>query len=162
MSADLHLSDRMPLVAAGPARWSAGDEDHLASCEDCRLEWALVTRAADLGHEVERGLDLNAVEAAVLAGLKAPVPRPSWRPVAWLIPLTAAAAVVFAVMQGVNRSPTSSPETVVTLLPELETLSSSELEAMLPLLPQGTVRAPDGFEDLTESELTTVIKDLEG
>ena len=161
MSADLHLSDRMPLIAAGRARWSVAEEAHLALCEECRSEWALVTRAADLGHEVERDLDLNAIEAAVLAGLQTPGPRRSWRPFAWLIPLATAAAVVFAVMQGVNRSPTPSPETV-TLLPELETLSSSELEAMLTLLPQGTVRPPDGFEDLTESELSTVIKDLEG
>jgi hypothetical protein len=162
MSVDLHLSDRMPMVAAGRTRWSATDEDHLGRCEDCRSEWALISRAADLGHEVERDLDLPAIEAAVLAGLQAPVARRSWRPLTWLIPLASAAAVVFAVMQGVTRSPTSSPETVVTLLPELETLSSSELEAMLTLLPQGTVRAPDGFEDLTESELSTVIKDLEG
>jgi hypothetical protein len=162
MSPDLHLSERMPLVASGRSRWSAADENHLTLCEDCRSEWALVTQAADLGHEVESGLELHAIEAGVLAGLQAPVRRRSWRPVAWLIPLAAAATVVFAVLQGVNRPPPSSPDAVVTLLPELETLSSSELEAMLTLLPEGTVRAPDGFEDFTESELSTVIKDLEG
>lgn len=43
------LSDRMPEVALGRARWTAEDERHLAACADCRAEWAIVVAAARLG-----------------------------------------------------------------------------------------------------------------
>jgi hypothetical protein len=43
------LSDRMPEVALGRARWTPDDERHLAGCEDCRAEWALVIAASRLG-----------------------------------------------------------------------------------------------------------------
>lgn len=44
-----HLSDRMPEVALGRAQWTPEDERHLARCEDCRAEWAIVAAASRLG-----------------------------------------------------------------------------------------------------------------
>jgi hypothetical protein len=43
------LSDRMPEVALGHARWTADEERHLAACADCRVEWAVVATASRLG-----------------------------------------------------------------------------------------------------------------
>jgi hypothetical protein len=43
------LSDRMPAVAQGAARWSAVEEAHLTRCKDCLGEWTLVRRTAELG-----------------------------------------------------------------------------------------------------------------
>jgi hypothetical protein len=44
-----HLSDRMPDVALGRARWTTEDERHLAGCPDCRAEWLLVSAGSRLG-----------------------------------------------------------------------------------------------------------------
>ena len=61
-----HLSDRMPDVALGRAHWTADEEHHLAGCDDCRAEWALVSAgsrlgtsllAADVEHTAARVLD---------------------------------------------------------------------------------------------------------
>jgi hypothetical protein len=43
------LSERMPDVALGRARWTPEDERHLAGCDDCRAEWSLVSTASRLG-----------------------------------------------------------------------------------------------------------------
>ena len=45
----------------------------------------------------------------------------------------------------------------------LEALTTTELESVLTLFPApGSVPGPDGFEDLSESEVSTVLEDLEG
>ena len=49
MTSCTQLSDRMPEVALGLARWTADDERHLAGCADCRSEWAIVSTASRLG-----------------------------------------------------------------------------------------------------------------
>ena len=54
MTTCTHLSDRMPEVAPGRARWSAEDERHLAACEDCRAEWAIVSAASRVGSRSRR------------------------------------------------------------------------------------------------------------
>ena len=46
------LSDRMPEVALGRARWTADEERHLAACADCRAEWTLVAAASGLGAQL--------------------------------------------------------------------------------------------------------------
>ena len=162
MNPGIHLSDRMPVVAAGEARWLPGEADHLAECEECRAEWTLVEAAAKLGRNLEVSLDVPAIEAGVLAGLRSPASRsrrvpPAW----WLLPLGIAALLAIAVL----RQPSSAPETepAVSLLPELENLSSTELESVLTLFPAaGMSPGQDGFEDLSESEVSSVLKDLEG
>ena len=45
MTVCTYLSDRMPDVALGRARWTVEDERHLAACADCDAEWAIVSVA---------------------------------------------------------------------------------------------------------------------
>jgi hypothetical protein len=59
-----HLSERMPEVALGRARWTPEDERHLASCADCRAEWALVAAASRLGDRLPA---IDAERVATLA-----------------------------------------------------------------------------------------------
>jgi hypothetical protein len=49
MTTCTHLSDRMPDVALGRARWTPDEARHLARCEDCRAEWAVVSAGSRLG-----------------------------------------------------------------------------------------------------------------
>lgn len=158
-----HLSERMPVVVSGGARWSPVEVQHLDSCEECRAEWALVQAAARLGQDVEVALDIPAIEAGVLAGLgTAPASPRRVRPAFWLIPAGIAALLAIAVLRQPSIAP-DSMEPSPSLLPELETLTSSELEAVMTLLPAAELPPePDGFEDLSESEVSSVLKDLEG
>jgi hypothetical protein len=157
-----HLSDRMPAVAQGQARWSSPDADHLARCAECRTEWELVSAASLLGRDL--ALDLDRIEAGVRAGLRQPAaPRRSW--IAWLAPVAVAASLALVVWNGsLNRFSGTPQPAAQALLPELETLTTAELESMLTLLPgdAGMETGPDGFEDLSESEFSSVLKDLEG
>lgn len=158
-----HLSERMPLVASGAARWSPADAQHLDNCDECRAEWTLVQAAARLGRDVELSLDMPAVEAGVLVGLRAAPARPRRvRPAFWLIPVGIAALLAIAVLRQPSTAPVSM-EASASLLPELETLTSTQLEAVMTMLPAAELPAgPDGFEDLSESEVSSVLKDLEG
>ena len=158
-----HLSERMPAVASGAARWSPAEAQHLNSCEECRAEWTLVQSAARLGQDVEVSLDLPAIEAGVLAGLRAAPARPRRvRPALWLVPVGIAALLALVLLRQPSLAP-DSVEPTASLLPELETLTSTELESVMTLLPAaGLPPDPDGFEDLSESEVSSVLKDLEG
>ena len=49
MTACERLSDRMPDVARGRARWTAEEAAHLAACADCLAEWDLVATTIRLG-----------------------------------------------------------------------------------------------------------------
>ena len=158
-----HLSDRMPAVAAGEARWSPADSRHLLECDECKAEWTLVSAAAKLGRDVEVSLDFPAIEAGVLAGLRAePVRSHRIRPAFWLVPMGIAALLAIAVLRRPATAPVSV-EPVALLLPELETLTSTQLESVMTLLPaSGLPGGPEGFEDLSESEVSSVLQDLEG
>lgn len=93
-----HLSDRMPEVALGRARWTPEEERHLAGCEDCRAEWAIVVAAGRVGARLPT-IDAERVAAGALdrirherAHARARTPR-----IAVLAGLAAAAVVVLAV-----------------------------------------------------------------
>ena len=64
-----HLSDRMPEVALGRARWTPEEERHLAGCEDCRAEWAIVVAAGRLGARLPT-IDAERVAAGALARIR--------------------------------------------------------------------------------------------
>ena len=49
MTTCTQLSDRMPDVALGRARWTPDEAWHLTRCEDCRAEWTVVSAASRLG-----------------------------------------------------------------------------------------------------------------
>jgi hypothetical protein len=161
------LSDRMPAVGQGTLRWSEADLRHLSTCPECASEWRLVQATAALGLDVERSIDPGTVTAGVLAGLREVRPRRSLaRRAIWLVPLAAVAALVLMLWGSgaQTRTQTNSAPTTISLLPELEPLTTTELQSILELLPQGA-SSEDGlrsFDDLTEDEVAAVLKDLEG
>jgi hypothetical protein len=161
------LSDRMPAVAQGRDHWSDADQGHLSSCPDCAAEWRLVQATAALGLEVERSIDPAAVNARVLSGLREATSRRRLaRRAIWLLPLAAAAALALMLWggRGVTPAPPSAAGTAISLLPELEPLTTAELQSIMELLPQGadSEDGPRSFDDLTEDEVASVLKDLEG
>lgn len=159
-----HLSDRMPAVARGTARWSAADEAHLGTCPDCAAEWSIVRDAARLGRGIEGSLDATRAALRVVAALQAPVPRPSaLRHARWAVPLALAAGLFL--LLGRPNAPdgvVDSPSPELTLLPEAEALSEAELELVIRLLPVSDPASIGGAESLTDEELTLMLEDLEG
>lgn len=165
----LDLSDRMPAVAAGRAEWSPAEAAHLAACADCTAEWRLMAAARGLGATARR-VDPADVTARVVARLAAPAPTrvlPFRLPRGgWVVGLAAAAAVVLAVV--VPRRPSvPGPAAAVAgqALPELDDLSTAELEAILREVegpPTADVVEPSGMGDLNAGELERVLRSWEG
>lgn len=171
---DCHIiSDRMPAVAHGRDSWHPAEAAHLASCASCALEWELVRAAHAAGTSVALELDTGRIAGAVRRRLAtAPVEAPpSPRRVWWLAGMAAAALVLFLFSP---RGPRSSgdgagaPQSVVSVLHELDGLNSSELEAVLESLPASaaTISAPHleggSLDDLDAAELERVLHSLEG
>ncbi len=168
------LSDRMPAVARHEASWSGDEETHLASCPECRLEWELVIAAGGLGREVAAGLDPHHVSERVLGRLRAER-RTRERRVRWALAGVAAAAaaalVVWTTSSRQRLSPVPSPAPIAEVaqlpLPELDSLGTPELEAVLRTLdaPIGTsVEGVDttDLDGLDTPELQHVLDGLEG
>jgi hypothetical protein len=109
MTPGAHLSDRMPEVALGRARWTPEDERHLAGCEDCRAEWALIITAGRLGARLPR-IDAERVAARALERIRHERAHPRVRASrsAALAGLAAAAVVALAVW-GNRGGPSTRP-----------------------------------------------------
>lgn len=167
------LSDRMPAVARGESGWSAEEESHLAACPECRLEWELISAATGLGRDVTASLDPHHVTERVLGRLRAER-RSRGRRIRWAVAgVAAAASIALVVWAGPRRSgsriPVPAPVADVAEipLPELDSLGTPELEAVLHALdaPIGTsVEGVDssGLDDLDTRELQHVLDRLEG
>jgi hypothetical protein len=98
MSPCTHLSDRMPGVALGRARWTSEDEGHLAGCADCRAEWSLVAAASRLGARLP-AIDADRVAALATERARNARARATVR-TRWIVTaagLAAAATVVLTV-----------------------------------------------------------------
>lgn len=155
------LSDRMPAVARGVGRWSAEDAAHLESCADCRAEWRLLAAAVTMGDGLIGTLDPSRAASQVLTALRAPAPHRNRRPLRWAIPLAVAAGLALALVPALRRG--SGPALPVpALLPEVETLSETELESVISLLPGPGAADPGGIETVTDEELDQILDDLEG
>lgn len=159
-----HLSDRMPAVARGAARWSAADEAHFETCPDCAAEWSIVRGAARLGRGIEGSLDASRAAERVVTALQAPMPRPSpLRHARWAVPLALAAGLfLFFGRPSAPAGVVDSEPLALTLLPEAEVLSDAELELVIRLLPVLEPANMGGAESLTDEELTLMLEDLEG
>ncbi len=106
MTTCTRLSDRMPDVALGRERWSEAEARHLASCEDCRAEWTLVSAGSRMGDAL-RPADPARVAAGALARIERERVRIRARTrVAAIGGLAAAAAVALAVWGGRTPRPT--------------------------------------------------------
>ena len=155
-----HLSDRMPDVASGRVRWSADDERHLAVCEACRHEWALVRQVARLGLGRAAELDETAIAAAVLDRLRVAPEGASHvtsRRQVWRIAGLAGAGIA-ALAAGIFlmvREPASSHQMPVTVAGRESTLASEPIETGMRELP-----IPE-LEDVPSDALGTVLQVLD-
>ena len=165
------LSDRMPDVALGRAGWTAAEQAHLDTCDDCRAEWELVRGAAHLGEGLPRAHDPEALTAAVLGRVAGERTAARTRRRTWLAAGLAAAAVAIIVVRTTRAPigvavPVPAEPAVTVALPELDDLPDAELESILGSLdgPSGASPAADdpGFDDLDEHEPEGVLQAWEG
>jgi hypothetical protein len=164
---DLHeqLRDRMPEVARGDAAWSAAEAGHLAACDDCRREWALVGDALRIGAGVERRFDAAATAVVVARRLRNTpvVVAPRYRP---LFLLGAAAALALFVARPAPL-PTPAPAVAEAgFLPELDSLTVEELTLLADAFDAPLAETPliDGSPtaELDTIQLQRVLHSLEG
>src|SRR5512139_2282544 len=147
------LSDRMAAVAHGRSEWSAEEAAHLESCQDCGAEWRVMRAGALLGMEVARTLPAEFVATRVVAAVKAPRSARGWWPrLRWLaVPAAAAAVALLALPDGRGPAAPGAGTVEVGVLPELEPLDATALEAVLELLPsQDTPVEIRGFDELSD------------
>lgn len=162
------LSDRMPVVALGRAKWTGDEARHLSDCPSCQGEWELVRLTVRLGQGMP-ALDGPAISNAVLGRLEhTRVERLRRR--AWSFAGLAAAATLLAVVwtERPVRRPSVAP-VVAGLqipLPELDSLQPAELDSLLqtmdePMVDGSTLDTP-GLGDLDSTELQRVLDYWEG
>lgn len=159
------LRDRMPEVARGTTTWTADEAAHLAECEECRAELALVTSALRVGARVEATFDASTVARNVATRLKQEpvVARMRYRPLV-LLATAAALALVFA---RPGATPTPLPPTgEVRFLPELDSLTVEELTLVAEAIDAPLTETPliegQSVTDLDTTQLQRVLRSLEG
>ena len=165
------LSDRMPDVALGRARWTADEERHLATCPDCRAEWAIVSTASRLG-----SVTLDAPEpmaARVLGRLRVDRTRARARR-RWWMGVGAAAAAAVALATWTQRptrprtaagTPPIPNQTVELAMPELDSLPEEALDSILRAIDDPLARSPADeaqADDQGDRELERMLAGLEG
>jgi hypothetical protein len=153
----------MPLVARGGSRWTAAEDSHLKSCAECAAEWGVVRGVAALGSDLHRSIDTARIAEGVLVSLRSPAPRPGWsRHARWAVPVAMAAGLLLMLVRPRDAEVVNEVEAVtLTLLPEAESLSDTDLESVIRLIPIADP-ADVGVEALTDEELTVMLQDLEG
>jgi hypothetical protein len=166
------LSDRMPDVALLRAAWSAEEAAHLASCADCRAEWALVLAARRLEASAP-SVDPATIASAVqhrLAFERMADRRSRW---GWALGAAAAAAAALAlvVAQGPEPRHATAPAVAVAAdplvpLPELDGLDTAQLDTLLHALdgPLAGTSAHDSttVDDDVDAELEQILASWEG
>ena len=130
----------------------------------------LVRTAAELGERETRGLDAERISRRVLARLESePVvaerPGASWlRRAAY--GLAAAAAIVLVVRFSVGGPRVTAPPAALSVLPELDSLGTAELELLLETLPPATDSTahpePAALNELDVKSLERLLRSLEG
>lgn len=163
------LSDRMASVARGDSSWTDAERDHLARCEGCREEWRVVGVTIRAGARTP-ALDPALVAAGVRGRLAAH--RRDLRLIRrWVGVAAVAAAAAVLVLVVVPRSQAPAPVGASAaagsmFLPELDSLSTDELESVLGEVdrPTGALRTLDsqGMGDLSDEELAGVLQRMEG
>ena len=168
MSGTIHemLQDRMPEVARGTTDWDPSETAHLAGCAECGAEWALIRAAAKVGAGIERDFDVARAAHAVTERLRHHRPLHRRPAVRTLIGLAAAAAIAFVFLRPVVPTPTAPAATEARLLPELDSLNVEELtllaDAIEPPLAETPLGADPALTDLDSTQLTRVLRSLEG
>jgi hypothetical protein len=171
------LSDRMPAVARGHAKWDAEETEHFAQCAECQAEWALVATIARRAATTTPAMDLERMVAAVVRESRSeavviPIASATRRRrlVQGLVGLAAAAAVTLAVYT-TRPAPVADdvalvPTRVKTAIPELDALLEDELKVVLATIEDPTTDLTPGplprLGDLTEAELQQLLQSVEG
>lgn len=176
MTVCTYLSDRMPDVALGRARWTAEDERHLAGCADCRAEWAIVAVASRLGATLPAvDPDRAAARATERIRHERAHALVRARQVAALVGLAAAAAVAFAVWSGRSGRATApggrtlpAPAPVATTpMPDTSGSDSQIRHSPTPSLAQGLGAMPPAelplpeLDSLPAAALDSILQDLD-
>ena len=160
------LSDRIPEVARGKARWTAEESSHLAACAECRAEWNLVTATIRLGSKAPQSAHPDAIATAVLRRV-ADDRRARTRRRSWALGLAAAAALAGVIWAGARPEPGAPPvATSENTMPDTEPLETAELDSMLEALDASQLGASaldePSLNDLDTNELEQVLSTLEG
>lgn len=164
------LTDRMPEVARGLSTWTPAEAAHVAACADCTAAWHLVRAAGRIGAgrvPLEPALVAAGVRGRLASRRQDVRVLRRWSAV---VGLAAAAAVALLLWPAPPRpAPGAVPvasEAGSVFLPELDSLSTGELQAVLESVdrPVGALRTLDsqGMGDLSDSELAGVLQSLEG
>lgn len=169
------LSDRMPQVGLGQAKWTPDEIHHLNECGACRREWELVQLASRLGKDAGLTLDPAAIAAGVLRRLDREREDGRLRRRGWgFAGLAAAAALVAAIWTGGLQGGASKVQPVNTAvagrlsipLPELENLEPAELDSVLQTMDEplvsGSSTDDPALGDLNNDELESVLDSWEG
>lgn len=182
---DQHLTDLLPDLVRGTEPWTEAARAHLATCAECADELALLE--AMHAEQATRPVSLNveAITAGVLAGLRTPEapvialadhPRARARGGAlrWVAGLAAAAAIAiaFASQRPTPAAPADATDVARrggSVLPELERLETWELEILLASV-EPTTSTDDAealgelprLGDLDDTELEQLLETMEG
>ncbi len=106
------LSDRMPEIASGRSHWTEEEERHLASCAECRAEWAVVRAVQNLGTSLPGPAAPTVVVARVRERLAAEHARKRIRARMFLGTGLAAAAALALVVRPWRSEPEPAPTPV--------------------------------------------------
>jgi anti-sigma factor RsiW len=160
------LSDRMPEVARGGARWTVEESAHLAACAECRAEWDLVVATVRLGSKAPQGEHPTAIATAVLRRVTEDR-RARERRRFWGLGLAAAATLGGIIWAGDRPEPGAPPvATIENTMPDTEPLETAELDSMLEALDASQLGASaldePSLSDLDTNELEQVLSTLEG
>lgn len=175
------LSERMPLVAANAAQWSASDASHLQSCAECQSEWALVQATARLGITLEAPVNADTLAQTVLARMRVVEQAELMRQRALRrlqIGLVGAAAVLvgvfFSMPSWFGSQETAPPVAAVTAgesglripMAELDDADSTEIRAALqvlgtPLDHESTLE-PFRLGELEDDDFARALRAMEG
>lgn len=159
------MRDRMPEVARGVASWTAAETAHVASCAECRQEWALVRAAVNVGAQVEAEFDATGSAEAVRRRLRRSA-SVRWPGRSYLAGLAAAAALALVVGRPTPVPVVVSPVAEVRFLLELDSLTVEELTVVaegldVPLSETEMIEGQPLFE-LDTTQLERVLRSLEG
>ncbi|MBA3555578.1 MAG: hypothetical protein H0W29_12550 [Gemmatimonadales bacterium] len=152
------LSDRMPDVLRGHARWTAEEAAHLAGCADCRAEQDLIAAVHRIAARAPAPRDPLALAETVLRRV-ANQPRSRLRSLrSWAVGIAAAAGIALAVWTGSDREGIVSDPAAVAAgadiaLPELEPMETAELDSLLETMEATPPPAPAAWSALGEPTL---------
>ena len=166
------LSDRIPEVTGGGEEWSGDEENHLATCADCRAEWELAHIAQGLAVRADELVRPVALAETVTRRLREAGPTYRIGRLRWAGVAVAVAAAILLVVRTVS-APAPDPVPAVAsapadalYLPGLDSLSVDELEIVLASIDQ-PIEAFSTFDAsewnaLDDHELERLLREWEG